>query len=73
LWLGTKGYSHYLNFRSVRGANEDAEQLFDQELHQLEELNEQQQEKSNDPWYCGASFERWSRPQGESNVAGRAC
>lgn len=33
-WLGTNGYSRYLNFRSVRGASGDAEQWFDEELHQ---------------------------------------
>jgi hypothetical protein len=33
-WLGTRGHSHYLNFRSVRGAREDAEQWFDEELRQ---------------------------------------
>jgi hypothetical protein len=33
-WLGTNGYSHYLNLRSVRGASGDAEQWFDEELHQ---------------------------------------
>jgi hypothetical protein len=33
-WLGAKGYLHYLKFRSVRGASSDAEQWFDEELHQ---------------------------------------
>jgi hypothetical protein len=33
-WLAAKGYLHYLNFRSVRGAHGDVEQWFDEELHQ---------------------------------------
>jgi hypothetical protein len=33
-WLSGKGYSHYLTFRSVRGAHADAEQWFDEELRQ---------------------------------------
>lgn len=33
-WLRAKGYSHYLNFRSVRGAREDAESWFDEEMKQ---------------------------------------
>lgn len=33
-WLGTKGYSHYLRFRSVRGASRDAEDWFDKEFKQ---------------------------------------
>lgn len=33
-WLGANGYSHYLGFRSVRGPHGDAEQWFDEELHQ---------------------------------------
>jgi hypothetical protein len=33
-WLSTKGYSRYLNFRSVAGANYDAEMWFDHELGQ---------------------------------------
>lgn len=34
VWLRTKGYDHYLNFRSRMGANYDAELWFDQELKQ---------------------------------------
>ncbi|SMF83556.1 hypothetical protein SAMN06265365_15013 [Tistlia consotensis] len=33
-WLSMKGYSHYLNFRSVMGANYDAERWFDEEFKQ---------------------------------------
>ncbi len=33
-WLDDKGYGHYLDFRSVRGASADAETWFDQELGQ---------------------------------------
>lgn len=33
-WLNQNGYSHYLNFRSVMGPEEDAERWFDQELRQ---------------------------------------
>jgi hypothetical protein len=33
-WLSTKGCSHYLNFRSVAGADYDAEMWFDDELGQ---------------------------------------
>jgi hypothetical protein len=33
-WLAENGYSHYLTFRSVRGAHDDAEQWFDEELRQ---------------------------------------
>lgn len=33
-WLEAKGYSHYLNFRSVIGPLEDAERWFDQEFKQ---------------------------------------
>lgn len=33
-WLSTKGHSHYLNFRSVAGADYDAEMWFDDELGQ---------------------------------------
>jgi len=33
-WLASKGYSHYLNFRSVRGPDSDAEDWFDQEFKQ---------------------------------------
>lgn len=33
-WLSKNGHSHYLNFRSVRGAMADAEDWFDQELGQ---------------------------------------
>lgn len=33
-WLEENGYSHYLEFRSVAGAHEDAELWFDQELKQ---------------------------------------
>ena len=33
-WLGQKGYSHYLNFRSTAGSDYDAELWFDQELKQ---------------------------------------
>jgi hypothetical protein len=33
-WLSAKGYSHYLNFRSVAGADYDAELWFDQEFNQ---------------------------------------
>lgn len=32
LWLRQKGYGHYLNFRSVAGADYDAELWFDQEF-----------------------------------------
>jgi len=34
-WLRSKGYGHYLNFRSVMGAEEDAKLWFDQELKQM--------------------------------------
>lgn len=34
-WLGRKGYSHYLNFRSRTGALYDAEMWFDQEFRQM--------------------------------------
>ena len=33
-WLSQKGYSHYLRFRSVAGADYDAEMWFDQEFKQ---------------------------------------
>ncbi len=33
-WLSTKGYSHCLSFRSVAGADYDAEMWFDDELGQ---------------------------------------
>lgn len=33
-WLTIKGYDHYLNFRSVMGADYDAELWFDQEFKQ---------------------------------------
>jgi 5-methylcytosine-specific restriction endonuclease McrBC regulatory subunit McrC len=33
-WLGEKHYSHYLNFRSVAGADYDAEAWFDDTLGQ---------------------------------------
>jgi len=33
-WLREKGHSHYLDFRSVMGADEDAERWFDQEMRQ---------------------------------------
>lgn len=33
-WLKEKGYSHYLNFRSVMGPDYDAELWFDQEFKQ---------------------------------------
>ncbi|MFG1297530.1 hypothetical protein [Xanthobacter variabilis] len=33
-WLSQKGYGHYLDFRSCRGANADAELWFDQERKQ---------------------------------------
>lgn len=33
-WLSANGYSHYLNFRSVAGADYDAEMWFDDELGQ---------------------------------------
>lgn len=33
-WLEQKGYGHYLNFRSVRGARADAELWFDEEFRQ---------------------------------------
>jgi hypothetical protein len=33
-WLSSKGYSHYLNFRSVMGPDSDAETWFDQEFKQ---------------------------------------
>lgn len=33
-WLDANGYGHNLNFRSVMGPLEDAEQWFDQELKQ---------------------------------------
>jgi hypothetical protein len=33
-WLDVKGYSHYLDFRSVAGADYDAESWFDQEFKQ---------------------------------------
>lgn len=34
-WLSAKGYSRYLEFRSVMGADEDAERWFDQEFKQM--------------------------------------
>ena len=34
-WLSEKGYSHYLRFRSVMGADYDAELWFDQERKQM--------------------------------------
>lgn len=34
-WLDSKGYGHYLEFRSVRGARADAELWFDQEFRQM--------------------------------------
>ncbi|RWE34990.1 hypothetical protein [Mesorhizobium sp.] len=34
LWLNKKGYSHYLDFRSVAGADYDAEMWFDHEFKQ---------------------------------------
>lgn len=34
-WLGRKGYSRYLNFRSRMGAQYDAEVWFDQEFQQM--------------------------------------
>jgi hypothetical protein len=34
-WLRENGYSHYLNFRSVMGPEEDAERWFDQEFGQM--------------------------------------
>lgn len=34
VWLELKGYSHYLEFRSRRGANADAELWFDDEFGQ---------------------------------------
>ena len=33
-WLNARGYSHYLDFRSVRGPEEDAEMWFDEEFKQ---------------------------------------
>jgi hypothetical protein len=33
-WVDQKGYGHYLNFRSVRGASADAELWFDEEFKQ---------------------------------------
>lgn len=33
-WLDSKGYGHYLRFKSVAGANYDAEAWFDDELRQ---------------------------------------
>lgn len=33
-WLDDRGYDHYLDFRSVRGARADAEAWFDQEMSQ---------------------------------------
>ncbi len=33
-WLHSKGYGHYLTFRSVRGSRADAEDWFDEELKQ---------------------------------------
>jgi hypothetical protein len=33
-WLGEKGYSHYLNFRSKVGSLYDAELWFDEEMKQ---------------------------------------
>ena len=33
-WLRESGYSHYVNFRSVMGPEEDAERWFDQEFGQ---------------------------------------
>jgi hypothetical protein len=33
-WLAEKHYSHYLDFRSVMGPEEDAERWFDQEMRQ---------------------------------------
>ncbi len=34
-WLSEKGYSHYLRFRSVMGADYDAELWFDQQRKQM--------------------------------------
>ena len=33
-WIQSKGYSRYLNFRSLSGADYDAEAWFDQEMKQ---------------------------------------
>jgi hypothetical protein len=33
-WLAQNHYAHYLDFRSVRGPDEDAEQWFDEEFKQ---------------------------------------
>ncbi len=33
-WTESKGYGHYFNFRSVRGADTDAELWFDEEFNQ---------------------------------------
>ena len=33
-WLSTKGFSNYLNFQSMAGADYDAELWFDQEFKQ---------------------------------------
>ncbi|MDJ0820958.1 MAG: hypothetical protein QNJ09_03990 [Paracoccaceae bacterium] len=33
-WAKQKGYGHYFNFRSVEGAMDAAERLFDEELGQ---------------------------------------
>jgi hypothetical protein len=34
-WMTAQGYSRYLNFRSVAGADYDAEMWFDQETKQI--------------------------------------
>ena len=34
LWLDSKGYGHYLTFRSRRGPRADAEDWFDEEFRQ---------------------------------------
>lgn len=34
-WLNSKGYGHYLNFRSTMGADYDADLWFDRELGQI--------------------------------------
>lgn len=34
-WLSERGYSRYLDFRSVMGADYDAEMWFDQEFKQM--------------------------------------
>jgi hypothetical protein len=33
-WLGSEGYSRYLDFRSSTSADDDAERWFDQEIKQ---------------------------------------